>query len=98
MEILYGVSPSVINEKYNEMYDTACYKSFSPEIQAHVNMLWESLKTENATEPWIHITCGIIVTGVLSLAIYSVYIKKKRSKDYRLRDKEAAKARKCKNT
>ena len=94
MEILYGVSPSVINEKYNEMYGTACYRSFSPEIQAHVNMLWESLKTENATEPWIHVTCGVIVVGVLSLATYSVYIKKKRSRDYRLRDKEAAKAKK----
>ncbi|MBP3369920.1 MAG: spermidine/putrescine ABC transporter substrate-binding protein [Clostridia bacterium] len=97
IEILYSVSPDVINEKYNEMYGTACYKSFSPEIQAHVNMLWESLKTENATEPWVHITCGIIVAGVLSLAIYTVYIKKQRSRDYRLRDKELAKARKAKS-
>lgn len=96
MEILYGVSPDVINEKYNEMYGTACYKSFSPEIQAHVNMLWESLKTENATEAWVHVTCGVIVASVLSLAVHSVYVKKKRSKDYRLRDKEAAKARKTK--
>ena len=94
MEILYGVSPDEINANYNEAYGTACYRSFTPEIQAHVNMLWESLKTENSTETWIHITCGVIVGAVLALAIYTTYVKKKRSRDYRLRDKAAAKAKK----
>ena len=89
MNILYGTSPDEVNAKYNEKYGTACYKSFDSETQALVNTLWESLKTENSTELWVHITCGIIVAGVLTLAIYTTYIKKKRSRDYRLRDKMA---------
>ncbi len=97
IDILYGVSPSTVNAEYDAMYGTACYKSFSPEIQTHVNTLWESLKTENATELWVHITTGVIVAGVLSLAISTTYLKKKRSKDYRTRDKAAAKMRKNAN-
>jgi hypothetical protein len=50
-------------------------------------MLWEELKTENATEPWIHVTSITIVVGVIAIATYDIYIKKKRSRDYRLRDK-----------
>ena len=87
MDILYGKSPEEVNSAYNAKFGTTCYESFTPEIQEHVNTLWESLKTENSTELWVHITTVIIVTAVLSLAIYSVVIEKIRSKDYRLRDK-----------
>jgi spermidine/putrescine transport system substrate-binding protein len=97
MDILYGVSPTVANAAYTAMYDTACYK-FVPEIQPHMNTLWESLKTENATELWIHIATGVIVGGVLALAIYTTYTKKKRSRDYRNRDKMAAKAKNANKT
>ena len=45
-------------------------------------------KTENSTELWIHITSIAIVAGILGFAIYTSYIKKKRSKFYRERDKE----------
>ncbi len=93
MEILYGTSPEEINADYNAKFGTTCYESFSPEIQEHVNTLWESLKTENATEPWVHITAILIVVAVLFLAIYTTVIKKIRSKDYRLRDKQKKKAR-----
>lgn len=89
IEILYNTSPDVINAEYNAKYGTSCYKSFSPEIQAHVNTLWESLKTENATEPWIHVTSVVIVGSVVALAAYDTYVKKKRSRDYRMRDKAA---------
>jgi len=95
-EILYGADPEVINEEYNALYGTACYKSFTPEIQSYVNSLWESLKTENATETWVHVTCILIVGTVLCSAIYSIYIKKKRSKNYRTRDRLAAAAKKNK--
>lgn len=88
MEILYGKSPDDINAGYNEKYGTACYKSFSPEIQNHVNTLWESLKTESSTELWVHITAIAIVTAVVVLAVYTTYIKKKRSRDYRMRDRK----------
>jgi len=91
IEILYGISPSEINESYNALYGTACYKSFSPEIQAYTNTLWESLKTENSTELWVHVTAIAIVVGVITFAVYTTVIKKRRSRDYRLRDKENAK-------
>ncbi len=94
IEILYNTSPDVINAEYNAKYGTSCYKSFSPEIQAHVNTLWESLKTENSTEPWIHVASIAIVSAVILLAAYDIYIKKKRSKDYRMRDKTAKASKK----
>ena len=86
-EILYGKTPAEANANYD--YSPG-YKSFSPEIQAHVNALWESLKTENATEPWVHVTSISIIVAVLALAVYSVYIRKKRSRHYRMRDKNLA--------
>ena len=89
IEILYNTTPNDINTYYESMYETACYKSFNDDIQAHVNTLWESLKTENSTELWIHICTGIIVGGVTIWFSYSTYIKKKRSRDYRLRKKNA---------
>ena len=64
------------------------YRDENIDIQVHVNTLWESLKTENSTEPWIHFTSGAIIISVVSLAVYHSYIKKKRSRDYRLRDKQ----------
>ncbi len=91
IEILYGISPTEINESYNALYGTACYKSFSPEIQAYTNTLWESLKTENSTEMWVHVTAITIVVGVVAFAVYTTIVKKRRSRDYRLRDKENAK-------
>lgn len=88
-DILYGKTVDEVNAKYP--YDTAAYKDYykddTVDIQAHVISLWETLKTQNSTEPWIHVTSIAIVVGVLSLATYSIYIKKKRSRDYRLRDK-----------
>ena len=48
------------------------------------------LKTENATEPWVHVTSISIIVAVLALAVYSVYIRKKRSRHYRMRDKNLA--------
>ena len=91
IDILYGAAPSKINESYTALYGTACYKSFSPEIQAYTNTLWESLKTENSTELWVHVTAIAIVVGVVAFAVYSTCIKKRRSRDYRLRDRENAK-------
>lgn len=69
------------------------YHSYTPEMQAYVNTLWESLKTESSTELWVHITAIVIVVGVLTPVIYTVYIKKRRSKDYRERDKQLRLAR-----
>lgn len=95
-EVLYGKSkdeaqgPYPFNPAYEDYFKD---ETTGVDIQSHVNNLWESLKTENKTELWIHITSGIIVAGVLGFAIYSLYIKKKRSKFYRDRDKELRKQR-----
>ena len=71
-----------------EKYGVAYYKMFSDDIQSLVNSLWEGLKTENSTELWVHITSITIVVAVLGYSGWNIYIKKKRSKFYRQRDKE----------
>ena len=96
MEILYGTPHTVVNKEYNEKFGSAIYRMFDQSTQAHVNTLWESLKTENSTEIWVHLTSGLIVALVIGLAIYSIYIKKKRSRDYRMRDRNAALLKKSK--
>jgi spermidine/putrescine-binding protein len=87
-DVLYGKTKSEANANYsfNPAYEDF-YKDENVDIQAHVNTLWESLKTENSTELWVHITSITIVVGILSFASYDIYLKKKRSKDYRMRDK-----------
>ncbi len=69
------------------------YYSFDDETQELVNSLWENLKTESAIEPWIHVVSGVIVVSLLAFGTWTVYLRKKRSKNYRMRDKEAAKAK-----
>ena len=98
-EILYGTegnNPLDVNEAYNEKYGTTCYKNFTPEIQSRVNTLWENLKLADSTEPWIHVVSISIVVAVIALAVYTTYVKKKRSRAYRLRDKQARLAKKTK--
>ena len=95
-EILYGVNPKEINAAYNEKYGTTCYKNFTPEIQSRVNTLWENLKLSDSTELWVHILSGGIVVAVVALAVYTTYVKKKRSRAYRLRDKQARLAKQAK--
>ncbi len=97
-DILYGKTKDEANAlySYNPAYEDY-YKDANVDIQTHVNALWESLKTENSTEPWIHITSIAIVVGVLGFAIRSQYIKKKRSKFYRDRDRELRRQRQMKN-
>ena len=88
-DILYGKTKddANVNYSYSPAYKDF-YKDENVDIQVHINSLWESLKTENSTEPWIHITSLTIIVSVVALAVYSYYIKRKRSKDYRLRDKQ----------
>lgn len=87
-DILYGKNKDEanVNYGYNPAYEDF-YKDSEIDIQAHVNNLWEELKTENSTELWVHIASITIVVAVVSAWGYNFYIKKKRSRDYRLRDK-----------
>ena len=92
--LLYDKMPDDVNGAYNEKFGTTCYKNFTPEIQSRINTLWENLKLADSTEPWIHVVSISIIAAVSAVALYTTYIKKKRSRSYRLRDKEAAKAKK----
>ena len=93
------------DEAYDILYGTArdgiavsFYHSFSNEevygedMQQYVNGLWEQLKTETDVELWVHISSITIVVSLVSFCSYNIYIKKKRSKFYRQRDKEIKKA------
>ena len=91
------------NYKTPEDIEEACgfspyYRSFSNEsvygedMQQYVNGLWEQLKTETDVEIWVHVASITIVVAVVAGCSYNIYIKKKRSKFYRQRDKEAKKA------
>ena len=97
-DLLYNNTPDTVNAYYNSLFpdktDPACYRSFDPDIQARVNTLWEELKITGSTELWVHISSIAIVASVIILAVYSTYIKKKRSRDYRMRDKAARLAKK----
>ncbi|MBR2467076.1 MAG: ABC transporter substrate-binding protein [Clostridia bacterium] len=90
LDILYGVTG---NGTYS--YDPY-YKNFTPEIQRHVNSLWEELKVFGTAEPWVHITSAVLVAAILILATYTVIIKKRRSRDYRMRDKALKKSKNTK--
>ena len=95
-EILYGTNPKEINAAYNDKHGTTCYKNFTPEIQSRVNTLWENLKLADSTELWVHLLSGGIVIAIVALAVYTTYVKKKRSRAYRLRDKQARLAKQAK--
>ena len=90
LDILYG---TIGNGNYS--YDPY-YHNFTPDIQRHVNSLWEKLKIYGSAELWVHITSGVLVGSILIFAIYSVIIKKKRSRFYRIRDKELKRLKRSK--
>ena len=94
IEILYGLSPEEANVNYS--HPDSAYHTFTPEIQSYVNSLWEQLKTESSIELWIHLTSLVLVASVLSVGVYSFYIKKKRSRHYRYRDRALKESKKAK--
>ena len=91
-EILYGHSYEDLNATYGY---SPYYHSFSnaekygEDMQQYVNGLWEQLKTETDVEIWVHISSITIVVAIVAACSYNIYVKKKRSKFYRQRDKEA---------
>lgn len=101
-DLLYNYTPESVNSYYNSLFDEgevspACYRYFTPEIQKQVNKLWEELKSHGTTEPWVHVTSVVIVAALLGYAGYTTYVKKKRSRDYRMRDKEKMLAKRAQN-
>ncbi len=77
MKTLYGEDDSTYH------FDPY-YHSFTPELQSYTNGLWETLKTQNSTEIWVHVSSILIVGSLAGYGGYAIYIKKKRSKDYRI--------------
>ena len=70
MDILY---PTELGIK------TTYYESLQPDTLSLQNSLWETLKIENAVEPWIYITAGSIVALLLLLYLYQFFLKKYRN-------------------
>ena len=99
-DLLYNYTPDSVNETYNALFpnvkDPACYRSFKPEVQAQVNTLWEDLKISGSTELWVHITSITIVVALIGYASYVTYVKKKRSREYRMRDRQKMLERRAK--
>ena len=73
-----------VNYSFSPAYQDY-YRDEDTDIQTYVTALWEELKTENATELWVHITSGVIIVGLLSFGTYTIYIRRKRSKFYRIK-------------
>ena len=75
------------NSPYYHSFSNA--EKYGEDMQQYVNGLWEQLKTETDVEIWVHVSSITIVVVLLAACSYSIYVKKKRSKFYRQRDKEA---------
>ena len=91
IELLYEKKPSEVNAYYDTLFnkkDAGCYEDFTDDIQTKVNKNWEELKLYVSTEAWVHVLTVLILVSVVTLAVYTTYIKKKRSRNYRLRDKQ----------
>lgn len=97
MDILYGTTIDEAKGSYSydlvyrSLIDTqlvyADGEGANMTVQTYLNNSWEKLKTWSAVELWVHIVSGVIVVSVLSICIYNFYIKKKRSRFYRYRDR-----------
>lgn len=88
-EILYGDHSHIPTSYYHSFSNEEIY---GEDMQQYVNGLWEQLKTETDVELWVHISSITIVVALVGFCSYSIYIKKKRSKFYRNRDKETKKS------
>ena len=72
IEILYGETAMSV--------PTEPYLNLSPEGLEQLNKLWEELKVESTIGLDIYITCGIILAGLLALAIYRFVRKRRHAK------------------
>ena len=70
IDILYPPEDSGLITEY--------YQSLDPATLELQNGLWETLKIENAVEPWIYITAGGIVAALLGYFVFSYFRKKYR--------------------
>lgn len=70
MDILYPMELGI---------KTEYYESLPTETLALQNSLWETLKIENAVEPWIYITAGSIVGLLLAFFLYHYLLKRYRN-------------------
>ena len=91
VEILYGAEG--VNKDYPFSPEFKAYAS--DDLEQYVFSLWEELKTENATELWVHITSAVIVLALAGWFSYSYFLRKERSRDYRMRDRKKAAERKA---
>ncbi|MBR4296351.1 MAG: spermidine/putrescine ABC transporter substrate-binding protein [Clostridia bacterium] len=77
LELLYPE-----NMDFAKEYDKNCYKSLPSETLALVNSLWEELKIDSTLGVGIYLSCIGIISLLVVWAVYTIIIKKKRSKYY----------------
>lgn len=77
LELLYPE-----NMDFAKEYDKNCYKSLPSETLALVNSLWEELKIDSTLGAGIYVSCIGIISLLVVWALYTIIIKKKRSKYY----------------
>lgn len=77
LELLYPE-----NMDFAKEYDKNCYKSLPSETLALVNSLWEELKIDSTLGAGIYVSCIGIISLLVVWAVYTIIIKKKRSKYY----------------
>jgi hypothetical protein len=83
-EILYGANENIPVSYYHSFSNA---EKYGDDMQQFVNGLWEQLKTETDVEIWVHVSSITIVVVLLGACSYNLYVKKKRSRFYRQRDK-----------
>lgn len=74
MDILYGETAKSVK--------TEAYLNLSPEGLERINSLWEELKVESSVGTAIYVICGIILAGLVTLAVFLFVRKRKWEKLY----------------
>lgn len=63
-------------------FEATYYYNLDADTLQYQNELWEQLKIESSIEPWIHVTCAVIVAGIVVFFVARYIIRKKRSAAY----------------
>lgn len=63
-------------------FEATYFYNLDADTLQYQNELWEQLKIESSIEPWIHVTCAVIVAGIVVFFVARYIIRKKRSAAY----------------
>ena len=63
-------------------FEATYFYNLDADTLQYQNELWEQLKIESSIEPWIHVTCAVIVAGIVVFFVARYIIRKRRSAAY----------------